>query len=107
MLKIPFQVLPAKAPNETVTVGIGFSRRIPVGITITACAVTVSVWEGVDQDAGSMPAGAADFSGDPLIRQDIAAGLDGVDYLVEARVTLSNGQARVGSVILPVRKGGS
>lgn len=107
MLKIPFQVLPAKAPNETVTVGIGFSKRIPVGITITSCTVAVSVWEGTDPDAASMVSGSADISGDPMIRQDIGAGLDGVDYLVEARITLSNGQPRVGSVILPVRKGGS
>lgn len=107
MLKIPHPILSAKDPGETITVGIGFSRRLAASVTIVSCTFQVSVWEGTDPDTSTMLQGTADLTGTPVMRHEIKGGLDGVDYLVEAHVVLSTGQPRVGAVILPVRKGGS
>ena len=97
-------LLPAKDPDEIITVAFDFSSEIGV-LTISSVAVTITVSNGTDAAVASMLNGAAQISGSDAL-QSFKLGVSAVDYALRCLGTLSDGQKILRAATLPVRTGG-
>lgn len=95
--------LSSKRPTETVTLGVDFSA-IPMAGNESISEVDLNVRVGAGEDPG-----AGDIlSGDPSIDDKTAlfkvtGGVNGVDYLIDVKITTNLGQILEETVRLPVR----
>ena len=80
-----------KRQGETVTVEFDFISSLAAGETISAPAVTASVYTGVDASPGAILSGAAAVSGTKAT-QSVTAGVVGVIYQLLCVVSTSLGQ---------------
>lgn len=88
---MPRILLPTKTPGESVLQAFDFASYIPVGATLASAVTTCSVYRGTDPSPSSVISGTSAVSGTKA-SQTLAAGLDGVIYLVTCLGTLSNGE---------------
>lgn len=79
---VSHHVLPAKALAETVRFTFDFLSLLPQGEVLSAAAVEVDVYSGVDPDPQSMVRGRASVSGSRAF-QLIQGGVEGVTYSVK------------------------
>lgn len=77
-------------PNEVETFTFDFVNDVASGVTIVSATWLCSVASGTDASAASRLAGSPVNAG-TRSSQRIAGCLDGVTYLIEARVVLSDG----------------
>lgn len=99
--------LPAKGPDEKVTITFDFSADLLTGETIGSInSVVISVRSGVDPSPSAVLAGVAQVATSGLqVLQSVQAGIDSTDYDIRALVTTSAGRIIGLSAVLPVRAG--
>lgn len=83
--------LPAKLAGETKVYTFDFSSALANGETLSAPAVTASVYSGTDAAPSSLISGVASASG-AVVSQKITGGTLGVLYELLCTVTTSLGQ---------------
>lgn len=81
-----------KTPTEVITVGFDFSRLLITGETISTATVTAVVSSGTDSAPENIIDGSESIAGS-LVSQMITGGVNGVDYVLSAFVTTSQGNA--------------
>jgi hypothetical protein len=95
-----------KDPLEIIPLTFDFDTEMGGSDTIVSAAVAVSVSNGYDSNPASLLSGAASLLGDK-VRQNVTAGLDGVDYIVKVTVTTTAGYKYTLARVLPVRNAGT
>lgn len=85
------EILGAKAHAETRNQVFDFASRLAIGETISTASVAATVHSGTDASPSSLISGSASISG-TKVTQKIAAGTEGVTYLLTCTVTTSAGQ---------------
>ncbi len=94
-----------KDPEEVITLSVNFTNLLASGETVSACVFTAERQDGAAEDTAAMISGGADTTAAPIMRQKIAAGTNGVTYLIRAKVTTNAGRTIVGAGVLPVKRG--
>lgn len=85
-------ILPNKYVADQVQYQFDFTSVFPFGETISTASVASAVFSGTDGSPSSMISGAASFSTDRIVRQNIIGGVAGVIYVLTATVTTNNGR---------------
>lgn len=79
-----------KQPNETYTIAVDFTGKLPTGATISTGTVFAFDQAGTDVSGTVLdPGSAATIVGNEA-RKRVLAGTHGQDYRIRFRVTLSN-----------------
>ena len=94
----------AKDVLETVVCSMDFTPAL-AGATITACVVDVIREDGKLEDTTAMVVGGVDLSAAPIMKQKIAGGNHGVNYIVRFKASLSDTRVITGSAVMLVRNG--
>jgi len=80
-----------KAVGETAIVEVDFSRLVQAGDSISSVSVSVFVLSGIDANASALLSGMVSISG-KVVRQKLAAGVDGVEYAITFSAVMASGQ---------------
>lgn len=94
-------ILGGKRASETVIETFDFASLLAVGETLSAAAVTATVYSGTDSSPSSLISGSASISG-TKVTQKITAGTAGVVYQLSCAVTTSTGQTLKLDAMYPV-----
>ncbi|TVO57528.1 phage fiber-tail adaptor protein [Denitromonas halophila] len=93
-----------RRPGEAVTLTFDYTGQIPAGVTIVSVdPCDASVLRGTDANPAAVLVGAPALVGVEVL-QRVSGGAVGVDYLLVARVVLSDGQSRELPAVQSVRR---
>lgn len=92
-----------KDPLEVNIFSMDFTSLVS-GLAISACVVDVLRSDGAVEDTSAMVSGVCDLSDKPIIKQKIAGGTHGVEYLIRFKATTST-EVIVASGLLLVKNG--
>ena len=81
------QILAPKRQSETVQVTFDFSEKCAAGETLSAPAVSVSVWSGVDPTPNAIYVTSSAAVSGQTVTLSLQAGVTGVVYLVTVSAT--------------------
>jgi hypothetical protein len=97
------QNLSSKDPAEIIVLSFDFTAALEAGETISGCTVTATDTMRNEDASSTMLVDDPVRSGDPIVKQKVAGGVDGHSYIMRAEVDLSSGRRLAESGVLSVR----